>query len=222
MTPETNEPFDPSEQLAALREIRGMMEESTRFISVSGLSVICAGVSALIGAAVAYYYLGMGLFDTSYFANITKTWRFSDYNAAMTFFILDAAAVFLVASLAAFWFTWLRSKHLGQGIFGPTSLRLMVNFAFPLGVGGLFCWGMLLHGYIGMIAPSMLLFFGLALVNSSKYTFQSIRVLGIWECFLGLIGSFYFGYGLMLWVLGFGLSLVVYGLYLYFQNERAK
>ncbi len=42
------------QHLQDLTEIRSMMERSSRFISLSGLSGISAGVFALIGAYLAY------------------------------------------------------------------------------------------------------------------------------------------------------------------------
>ncbi len=42
------------EQLEALSDIRSMMEQSSRFISLSGLSGIFAGITALVGAGLAY------------------------------------------------------------------------------------------------------------------------------------------------------------------------
>ena len=47
---------EQDEQIENLTEIRNLMERSTRFISLSGLSGISAGICALIGAAIAYRY----------------------------------------------------------------------------------------------------------------------------------------------------------------------
>ena len=42
------------EQLQNLAEIRSLMERSSRFISLSGLSGVGAGVCALVGSAAAH------------------------------------------------------------------------------------------------------------------------------------------------------------------------
>ena len=41
--------------LKDISEIKNLMNKSSRFISLSGLSGVLAGIYALIGAAVAYY-----------------------------------------------------------------------------------------------------------------------------------------------------------------------
>jgi hypothetical protein len=46
------------DSLKTLSEIRDLMQKSTRFISLSGLSGISAGIFALIGAALAYWRMG--------------------------------------------------------------------------------------------------------------------------------------------------------------------
>ena len=48
-----------NEHLETLSEIRSLMERSSRFISLSGLSGVAAGVFALMGAAMVYVYLRM-------------------------------------------------------------------------------------------------------------------------------------------------------------------
>ena len=45
---------NPGEDLQAIREI---MERSSKFLSLSGLSGIFAGVCALIGAAIAWFII---------------------------------------------------------------------------------------------------------------------------------------------------------------------
>ena len=46
------------EHLEHLSEIRDLMERSSKFLSLSGLSGIVAGIAALLGAGVAHLYLG--------------------------------------------------------------------------------------------------------------------------------------------------------------------
>ena len=66
----------------------------------------------------------------------------------------------------------------------------------------------------------MLIFYGLALINSSKYTFFEIRYLGIAEIVLGLIASVFVSSGLILWAAGFGLLHIIYGIIMYYKYER--
>ena len=66
----------------------------------------------------------------------------------------------------------------------------------------------------------MLLFFGLALLNASKYTFGEIKILGISEIILGLVSMYWTSLGLLFWAIGFGLFNIIYGVYMYVKYER--
>ena len=73
-----------------------------------------------------------------------------------------------------------------------------------------------------MVAPATLIFYGLALVNASKYTLRDIKYLGMLEIGLGLIASFYIGYGLIVWAIGFGVLHIIYGLAMYFKYDKKQ
>lgn len=204
----------------ALEDIRSMMERSSRFISLSGLSGIAAGVIALLGAAAVYWYLEISPFDqkVTYYqqARAIQKWGM-DY---VTFFLLDATVVLLLAVAAGIFFTTRKARMKGQKIWDPLTRRLLINLMIPLITGGLFCVALFSHGFIGPIAPATLVFYGLALINASKYTFNDIRYLGVSEIVLGMAGLFYMGYGLELWAIGFGLLHILYGSIMYFKYER--
>ena len=72
----------------------------------------------------------------------------------------------------------------------------------------------------GLVAPTTLLFYGLALYNAGKYTLDEIRYLGVSEIILGLLGCIFIGYGLMFWALGFGVLHIVYGFMMWWKYER--
>jgi hypothetical protein len=92
----------------------------------------------------------------------------------------------------------------------------------PLVAGGIFCIAMLYHGgaFILLISPAMLIFYGLSLVNGSKYTLHDIRYLGCLEIVLGLIAVFNLGYGIIFWALGFGVLHIIYGALMWFKYDR--
>jgi hypothetical protein len=71
------------------------------------------------------------------------------------------------------------------------------------------------------VAPATLVFYGLALVNGSKYTLNDIRNIGYLEAGLGVVSMFVPGYGLWFWALGFGVLHIVYGVTMYYKYERA-
>lgn len=203
------------EQLEALSEIRSLMERSTKFISLSGLSGVFAGVYALIGAGAAYWHLNEYVSTIGF-----KSWRSSEQFSLFGFLILDALLVFAFTLLTAIYFTQKKAKKEGLSVFDKAALRVAAHLFFPVAVGGAFCIALLEYGLYGLIAPSMLIFYGLGLVNASKYTFESARYLGVAEVALGLISAFVIGYGLFFWTIGFGIFHIVYGVYMYLQYER--
>jgi hypothetical protein len=97
----------------------------------------------------------------------------------------------------------------------------IINLFIPLFVGGVFCMILLSHHLIYLIAPTTLLFYGLALFNAGKYTLKEVRYLGLTEMLLGLFASYYAGYGLLFWALGFGILHIIYGTVMYFKYERS-
>ncbi|HEY8401259.1 MAG TPA: hypothetical protein VIK89_08360 [Cytophagaceae bacterium] len=203
---------DTQQHLNDLKEIRSMMERSSRFISLSGLSGIFAGIFALAGAAAAWWYLEMR-WDFPYDPNMDRSLEF------LLFFIADASTVLILAISFAIFFTTRQARKKGQKIFDKTTLRLLSNIALPLATGGFYCLALLYYAP-GLVAPSMLIFYGLALLNGSKYTLNDIRYLGVSEIILGLINLLYLGYGLLFWALGFGILHILYGTIMYFKYEK--
>jgi len=90
----------------------------------------------------------------------------------------------------------------------------------PLVAGGLFVGGLLYHNEWRLVAPACLVFYGLALVNASKYTLTDIRYLGLLEIVLGLVNLYYADYGLYYWAIGFGLLHIIYGLIMWWKYDK--
>jgi len=205
---------EKNQHLDTLTEIRSLMEKSTKFISLSGLSGIVAGIFALIGAAIAYYYLVATNYEGEYLMNGRANMDF------YRFFFLNAGFVLVSSLTFGAYFTIRKAKKNKQKIWDQTSKRLLINLLLPLVTGGFFCLILMYHGLVGLIAPATLIFYGLALLNASKYTLNDIRYLGICEIILGLIASIYIGYGLVFWAIGFGILHIVYGFVMYFKYEK--
>lgn len=210
--------IDPRSDLA---HIRSLMERSTRFISLSGLSGVFAGVVALAGAWVAQHhvagYLGPDADALTYGAVRNEVLKADSLSITL---VIDALIVLTVAVLGAFWFTWRRSKRLGQGLWDASAQRLTWNLMIPLAAGGIVCLALMYHGLPGLVAPATLVFYGLALLNASKYTLDEIRWLALSELALGVVASFWIGAGLMFWALGFGVLHILYGGLMWVRHER--
>lgn len=208
-----------NEHLETLIQIRSMMERSSRFISLSGLSGVAAGVFALLGAGMVYFYLGLRPFSNYriyYYDTLSNGKWGIGYEA---FFLLDAGLVLLLAVGSGIYFTTRKAKRKGQKIWDKSAMRLIANLSVPLVAGGIFCLALAQSGEYLLIAPATLVFYGLGLINGSKFTLDDIRYLGFCELGLGLIGLFSPGYGLELWAIGFGVLHIVYGLLMYKKYE---
>ena len=206
-----------TEQLEQIKEIRSMMERSSRFISFSGLAGVFAGFFALAGAAAFYIFINHKLnFGYTEFARAAPVNLSLDF---IQFCIIDAAAVVILSLGFAIFFTTRNAKSKGLTIWDASAKRMLINLSIPLVAGGIYCLFLLQYGWFGLIAPTTLIFYGLALVNASKYTLDEIRWLGISELILGLIGCFFIGYGITLWAFGFGILHIAYGLMMYVRYE---
>ena len=97
---------------------------------------------------------------------------------------------------------------------------LLINLFVPLVVGGIFVLILIWHGAAFIISATTLIFYGLALINASKYTVHDIRYLGISQVIIGLIAAIDVGNGIIYWALGFGLMHIIYGSIMYYKYER--
>lgn len=205
--------------LENLSEIRSIMERSSSFLSLSGLGGIFAGIFALAGAAFAYWYIYIfNAFQQKSF--IIET---SDLSIEMILVLFaDAAIVLFFALLFGFIFTYRNAKSKGLKIWSKTARLMLINLFIPLLTGGIFILILLWHGAAFIIAGTTLIFYGLALVNASKYTHKDVKLLGFTEILIGLIASVDIGYGLWYWALGFGIMHIIYGSVMYFKYEQKK
>ena len=197
-----------------ITEIRSMMERSTRFLSLTGWSGIMAGVYALAGSFLAYRIISAG--GSELIPLLVPTGELSSLNEL----VLLALAVLVFALGTAIILSRLKTRKSGERLWNPASRRLVFNLAVPLVTGGIFIFIMLTMGLIGLIAPASLIFYGLALLNASKFSFEELKYFGIIEIFLGLLASYYFEYGLFFWALGFGIMHIVYGIYMHVKYEK--
>ncbi len=204
-----------TEHVAALRDIRDMMQRSSKFISLSGLSGIAAGCWALAGSWLAYNRL-----SEYYDAYSVEGFSGRNFQKLELSLLLIAGAVLAATLVSAFYFTWRRAQKKNQPVWDPIARRLIINLAIPLAAGGFFILSMLQYNEWKFVAPACLIFYGLALVNGSKYTLSDIRWLGISEIILGLINTQFIGYGLYFWAAGFGLLHIIYGFLMWWKYER--
>ncbi len=195
------------DRLKDISEIRSMMEQSSKFLSLSGLSGISAGIVGIAAAVIAQYFID------------TAGTRSSGSNGAAYFLIGSILTLIVALSFAAnFSVRMARKKQLP--VWSSATKSLLVNLFIPLAVGGLFCLILVYHNILFLIAPAMLIFYGLALLNTSKYTLREIRYLGMSEICLGLLASIWVQFGIVFWGIGFGILHIAYGTFMYFKYEK--
>lgn len=199
-----------------LQHIKKMMERSSRFISLSGLSGIAAGVCALAGAWFASQKINCWVKGDCQLSLLMT----SDGYKLINDLFWIATITFLAAFVSAFIFTYLRSKKNGTPMWGTTTVRLFWNMVIPITVGGIFLIRMMQLGEYQLVAPGCLIFYGLALVNASKYTLGEVRYLGYGQMLLGIFNLWWIGYGLQFWAMGFGILHIVYGVMMWWKYER--
>lgn len=203
-----------SQNLETLKDIKRIMERSSRFISLSGLSGVAVGICALIGATFAWFRINL-----YYKAYITGNMCPSCLKEDL---LMIASIVFVSAFITATLFTFLKTKKEGVAIWGNTARRLLWNTMLPMLAGGFVLLRMIQLDQYQLVAPASLIFYGLALINGSKYTIGEVRYLGYAEILLGIINLWLLHQGLICWAIGFGIFHIIYGIVMWLKYERGS
>ena len=200
--------------LKDISEIKNIMDKSSRFISLSGLSGILAGIYALIGAWLAYKTIYFDTRSLGEYEDLIVTQPMIERLFIIAFGVLFLSIITAIVMSAQ------KAKKSNENIWNASSKRLVVNFMIPLASGGCFILFLIEKEMLGLVAPLTLLFYGLACVNASKYTLGDVRYLGITMIVLALLSTWFLGYGLLFWALGFGVCHIFYGSLMYFKYDR--
>lgn len=206
----------PFDQLA---EIKSIMERSSKFISLSGLSGVSAGIIALAGAAFAFFELQ---YDERYFAPSVyfASEKLLICSSTIYKLIAVAALVLVMAIGSAVFFTSRKAKKLGEKAWNSASKRMLFHLFVPLFAGGVFSLALIYYGTVFLVAPATLIFYGIALVNAGKFTLREIQYLGLSEMALGICSLVFVGYGLVFWAMGFGILHIIYGIVMFYRYDR--
>jgi hypothetical protein len=185
-----------------LLSIRQLMERSAKFISLSGLSGILAGVFALIGAGLVY-----------------SIWGLESYDASPKL-ISIALSVLILSVTTAVFLAYRKAKRLKQSLWNPASRALLQAVSLPLVTGGLVLLVFYQQGQQSLLVPMALLFYGMALAIASLFTFKDVWGLGVAQIVLGLAALMIDGYDVLFWSFGFGLLHILYGTIMYLKYDR--
>ena len=225
--------MESSKYLEDLASIKSMMHKSSRFMSLSGPSGILAGIYALIGAYVAHSMIIENRITFSQRQNFIGqesegsliglinaiTGNAFQSNLSIKL-LLVGALVAIAAIITGIVLTYRKAQRQEEKIWDASSKRLLIHFMIPLCTGGAFCVVLLQYGLIGLVGPCSLIFYGLALINASKFTLGDIKFLGLANVIIGLVSTQFVGYGLYFWALGFGVFHIFYGTLMYLKYDR--
>ena len=200
--------------LKDIQDIKSLMQERSRFLSLSGLSGIMAGLYALIGAYIGYKM-----------ATSASSVPYRDLqNGTITPIVLQllgvALIILLMSIVTAFFFTRRKAKRRNEAMWSPAIIKALKSFLLPLITGGIFGLLLLWRGHMLLLSPTTLIFYGLALYSASRYTLSDVGALGIAEIAVGLASMLYPGKGIYFWAFGFGVLHIVYGSIMYFKYDR--
>ena len=200
-----------------LSEIRNMMERASKFISLSGISGIMAGLIALLGSIAAWWYL------YRYLPNAEMPLLFDSLSVntePCVLLSLLAFSTFTGAFLVAVYFTTRISKKKKVPIWDYNTKRILLNLMIPVVVGAFFIFALIYYRYYILIIPASLIFYGLSLINGSHFTYSDIKFLGYLELVLGLLSLMLIDWGIFIWAFGFGILHITYGIIMYFKYEK--
>ncbi|MBN1252821.1 MAG: hypothetical protein JXR51_08280 [Bacteroidales bacterium] len=200
-----------------IAEIRNLMEKSSKFISLSGLSGILAGVFALIGSITSYWYINISYPKLS---NPIFLKSLSIENESKILLILLAFLIFILAFGTAVYFTTKNRKNKSSKLWNYSSKKVVGNLFIPLSIGAIFISYLILNNYCELIVPSSLIFYGLSLINAGHFTFSDIKYLGLLELITGCFSLIFIDYYLLFWSIGFGALHIIYGILMYIKYER--
>lgn len=197
--------MDKEKYIQDVKEIKDIMVRTTRFVSLSGLSGVATGLTALVGTFLVYQ-------------TVFKDQDYLVYNSVeldsgkLRYLLFFAVGTLILSIGTAIFFTSRKTKKQNQSGWNSQTRKLLFNLLIPLITGGVLCLILLFRGFLGMLAPLTLIFYGLALLNGSKYTLSEMKNLGLIQILIGLTAFQFIEYGLLFWALGFGVVQILYGI----------
>jgi hypothetical protein len=199
-----------------IKTIKKIMEESSRFLSLSGLSGLFAGFLAVLGGCLAQFGILKG---RSFFIHDSLI-AFSDkeISSIKIQLITDALLVLIFALAGSLYFSFRTAHRKEQRIWTPVSKRMLLSFCIPLIAGAFFIVVLFLQNQFQLIVPAMLIFYGLALISAGKFTYSEVFYLGQAELITGFASAVLPG-AIFFWIFGFGLLHIAYGFFMYRKYE---
>ena len=190
-----------------ISEVKDILHRSTRTITLNGLSGISAGLIALMGAYAAKLYV----FNNQSFISSLPPELTTDSQFKL---IIISLCTFLAAASLAFFITKRTTKEDKRTNMSSQSKKLLYHLLIPLLTGGVICILLISMNLVQLIPGMSLSFYGIALISTDKYTFSDLNKLGLAHIILGILAVSFLKFGMVLWMIGFGILHIVYGLFI--------
>jgi hypothetical protein len=207
----------PDQHLEDIKVIKKIMEESSRFLSLSGLSGIVAGLLAIAGAVVANLIIA-GTPAAEEWYSVPLAADPAGYRSVILLFA-DMAAVLVLSLAAAAIFSSRKARKSGQNAWTSVTRRMLASLLLPLITGGLFILITLSRVPGNVTVASTLIFYGLAVISAGKFTFGEIHWLGVLEVLTGLVCLLLPQWSVFIWAFGFGVIHIGYGLFMHLRYK---
>lgn len=204
-----------------LDDIREMMSKSSRFQAISGWSIVIVGLFAAVASWMAAAVIGV----SDALPCFESLQRFAVLNTPTKIRIASLIAIilFMICLFTVFAMAIAKSKrHHLRFVFDKRMRQMLLDFFIPIVAGGLLSVALVMQGHYGLTSSIMLLFYGLALINCSHYTYPVLRWLGYAELILGIVDCFVVSHALLFWFLGFSVMHILFGLVYVWKFERKK
>jgi len=206
--------------LSTLEDIKKIMNRSTVFLTLSGWSGILAGTICLIASGIAYQWIyGGEPVDKAALLSAQSLVEIYQVPIVRNLSLL-ALCTFLLVLVAVFVNTRSKVVREKQALWDPAALKMAASLFIPIITGAIFILGLAEHHALQLAVPASLVFYGLGLVSTSRFTFTDIRYVGFIDLALGILAMFLPQYNLLAWAIGFGLLHIIYGFLMFNKASR--
>jgi hypothetical protein len=206
--------IDYSEDIKTIKKI---MEESSRFLSLSGLSGLFAGFLAVLGGCIAHFVILKN--GNPFLKETLAALPDKEIFSLKIQLLADALIVLALALSGSFYFSFRKARQKKQKIWTPVSKRMLVSLLIPLITGAFFILIFITDNQWQFIVPAMLTFYGLALISAGKFTYSEVFYLGLAELLTGFASAAFHEFSVFFWITGFGFLNILYGLFMYRKYE---
>ncbi len=197
-----------------LVSIRRIMERSVKFNALSGLAGVLAGFYAVIVCLLVYF--SMYGFHVGYLLGQPML----NEKEAYYRFTVSALFVLMMSLVTAVLLTIRQAKMQGVSFQSVASMQVVSTMATPLVIGGILMLALFFRHEWSLLPSVSLVFYGLALVSTGKYTFPEVTWLGYLQVVAGLIAAFLPTFGLLCWIVGFGVLHILFGAIIHNKYSR--